>query len=89
LCWSAEQALDTDLNYLTAAYMGYIEVLEDIFGTTEEQKTPVPNPRPSPQSGANTLVVSRDARGQPITLTPNIFDIQFDEAKPSNRRKPN
>jgi hypothetical protein len=49
------------LNYIAAAYDGYCETLESIFGTSDN----------------TTNEVSRGADGAPIELTPNVFDIQF------------
>ena len=66
LHWTSAQALSEDLNYIAAAREGYYEMLEEIFGKPEE----------------TSLSVTRDATGQPIVFTPQVFDAQFDVDDP-------
>lgn len=71
MCLPQEQALEQDLSYLTAAYLGYYDVLRDVFGSKEDE---VPQ-------------VTKDVRGNPIQLTPNIFDLQFGGSTIKERRR--
>jgi hypothetical protein len=73
LNWPSQQALNEDLNYITAAYAGYGETLETIFGTKEDT---------APE-------VARDAKGNEIVMTPDLFDTMFggDERPFEVRRK--
>lgn len=65
-----EQALNQDLSYLMGAYYGYQEVLTDIFGSGDSQQ---------PQSQQQQQQPVKDARGDPIMITPSIFDQLFEE----------
>lgn len=73
--WTSAQALNEDLNYIVAAYEGYMEAMEAIFGTGAKEGLPE---------------VSKGRDGQPIKMTTNVFDISFgssDQAPTVIRRK--
>lgn len=69
--------------YIAAAYEGYKETMQQIFGAPEEK------PEEAEGAGAISSNVTKGADGKPIVLTPEIFDLQFDSKMPTEiRRKP-
>ena len=77
LCLTENQALDQDLGYLAAAHYGFYDVMETIFGSSEDNEE-----KRVYKSASRT---SKDARGRPIVLSPNIFDVQFGGEKPPSK----
>jgi hypothetical protein len=68
LYWPLEQALHTDINYILVAHAGHQDLLKAIFGSGDSSQRPVR--------------VSKGADGRPLTLTPNVFDVQFPGKNP-------
>lgn len=88
LKWPLETLLHTDMNAIELAFAGHEDMIQSIFG--------VPNAPTGPggkqPSGAlvpitrDTIIDAKnppkDARGNPITLTPALFDGAFKGAMP-------
>jgi hypothetical protein len=71
LYWPPERALWIDVNWIHLALEGHVELLRGVFGGGKET--------------VNTKV-AKDARGNPLVLSPTSFDVTFD-TDPVKRRQ--
>ena len=84
--WTAKQCLRQDLNYLTAAWEGRIEMLQAIFGKGDDKEKPPPQEQPGDQQPPLPLPPQKQPADQrpfympdktaPL-LTASVFDKVF------------
>ncbi len=75
LYWPLDVALETDVNYIQIAASARNEFFNTLLGGGSKEENTAPS-KPA-----------LDARGREITLSPNVFDVQFDIGKRQIRRK--
>lgn len=68
LGWTEEQLLYSDINVIRVAFRGRVEMLQQIFGSSEEDKDAVGDFKPIDK------MPGQRSGGNVIPLTPALFD---------------